>query len=36
MIVDPQFKMLGAFNEEGNAIGENAEGLCTVSIPQYK
>lgn len=36
IIVDPQFKMLGAFNEEGNAIGENAEGLCTVSIPQYK
>ncbi|MBQ9907035.1 MAG: WG repeat-containing protein [Oscillospiraceae bacterium] len=35
IIVNPQFKQLSAFNEEGYAIGENAEGLCTVVIRQY-
>lgn len=36
MLVDPQFKNLEPFNEEGLAFGENAEGLCTVVIRQYK
>ena len=35
MLIDPQFKHLSSFNEEGNAIGENAEGLCTVNITRY-
>lgn len=35
VLIDPQFKHLSSFNEEGNAIGENAEGLCTVNITRY-
>ena len=36
MMIDPQFKALDSFNHEGYAVGENAEGLCTVHIKQYK
>lgn len=35
MMIDPQFKALDSFNHEGYAVGENAEGLCTVHIKQY-
>lgn len=36
ILVDPQFEILGPFSEEGYAIGENAKGICSVYIRQYK
>ena len=35
MLIDPQFNQLSSFTEAGSAIGENAEGLCTVYITRY-